>query len=119
MARIVKNIFQGISLDDAFRNFVPSETEYEGHIWNYDLSTSWSVLCAQFLDNFETFSKEIYLVSWIFGKYVCIPNWSFFCDMFKIWHLSRAERDKVRHRGIGDESRAMALWADQALYTRN
>ena len=27
-----KNIFQGISRDDAFRNFVPFETEYEGHI---------------------------------------------------------------------------------------
>ena len=27
-----KHIFQGISRDDAFRNFVPSETEYEGHI---------------------------------------------------------------------------------------
>ena len=29
----------------------------------------------------------------------------------------RAEREKVRHRGIGDESRARALWADQGLYT--
>ena len=29
------------------------------------------------------------------------------------------ERDKVRHHGIGDESRARALWADQWLYTRN
>ena len=106
-----KNIFQGISRDDAFRNFVLSE--YEGHIWNYDLSTLCFVLCPQFLDNLETFSKEIYLVSWIFEKYVCIPNWSFFCDILKIWHLSRAEQDKVRHRGIGDESRARALWANQ------
>ena len=28
------------------------------------------------------------------------------------------ERDMVRHRGIGDESRARALWADQGLYIR-
>ena len=33
--------------------------------------------------------------------------------------LSWTERDKVRHCGIGDESRARALWADQGLYTRN
>ena len=29
------------------------------------------------------------------------------------------ERNKVRHRGIGDESRARALRADQGLYTQN
>ena len=29
------------------------------------------------------------------------------------------EREKVRHRGIGDESRARALWANQGLYTQN
>ena len=28
------------------------------------------------------------------------------------------ERDMVRHRGIGDESQARALWADQGLYIR-
>ena len=28
-------------------------------------------------------------------------------------------RAGVRHHGIGDESRARALWADQGLYTRN
>ena len=30
-----------------------------------------------------------------------------------------AEREKMRHRGIGDESRARALSADPGLYTRN
>ena len=29
------------------------------------------------------------------------------------------EREKVRHRGIGAESRARALWADQGLYAPN
>ena len=29
-----------------------------------------------------------------------------------------AEREKMRHRGIGDESQARALSADPGLYTR-
>ena len=37
------------------------------------------------------------------------------CTVF----LSLAERDKVRQRGSGAESRARALRADQGLYTRN
>ena len=35
------------------------------------------------------------------------------------WGWSNSERDKVRHCGIGDESRTRALWADQGLYTQN
>ena len=30
-----------------------------------------------------------------------------------------AEQEKVRHRGIGDESQARDLWADQGLYMWN
>ena len=32
---------------------------------------------------------------------------------------SNLEREEVRHRGIGDESRARALRANQGLYTQN
>ena len=75
MARIVEKIsFKALAETMLFEILSPPKPNMRAIFDIYDLTTSCFVLYAQFLDNLETFSKEIYLVSWIFEKYVCIPN---------------------------------------------